>query len=347
MIKTLFASLTAGLLLAALSAEAAPAPAATPPGGPAPDYAFFRGKTITYIVATGPGGGYDTYGRLLVRHMPKYLPGTRFVVRNIPGAGQIVGTNTIYVARNDGLTFGTFNTGLIYSQLLKLPGTRFDLSKMSWIGKMAEEGRSLVLSKVSGMQSLDDLRRVSARGPVKLAAAGVGSASYIETRILADVLGLNIQIVTGFFGGDTELSMLRGEVAGVLGAASSHDEFVRRGEGKFVVSVAGARSSIPGVPQARQFVTDPADLQLLSLVETLAELGRLTAGPPDIPPARLAALRDAFQKAVDDPELRAEAQKILIPIDNGRGEEIVAKVNQALRQPPQIIENLRAAAEVN
>jgi tripartite-type tricarboxylate transporter receptor subunit TctC len=340
MTKTLFAALFFGLF-AAIPAQAAGQPS------PAPDYEFFRGKTITYIVATGPGGGYDTYGRLLVRYMPKYLPGTRFIVRNVPGAGQIVGTNTIYVARPDGLTFGTFNTGLIYSQLLGLDGVRFDLSKMSWIGKMAEEGRSLVIAKNSGMDDLDDLRAASAKGPIKLASAGIGSASYIETRILADVLNLDIQIVSGFFGADTELSMLRGEVAGVLGAASSHDNFVHRGEGKFVVSVAGARSAIPGVPQARQFVTDPADLRLLSLVETLAELGRLTAGPPNIPPARLAALREAFQKAVDDPGLLADAKKIMIPIDNGRGEEVATKVSQALRQPPEIISNLRRAAAIN
>jgi tripartite-type tricarboxylate transporter receptor subunit TctC len=340
--KYLFALLFIGLMASAPARAAAPAPAA-----PAPDYEFFRGKTITYIVATGPGGGYDTYGRLLVRYMPKYLPGARFIVRNIPGAGQIVGTNTIYVARPDGLTFGTFNTGLIYSQLLGLDGLRFDLSKMSWIGKMAEEGRSLVIAKTSGMDDLDDLRRASARGPVKLAAAGIGSASYIETRILADVLNLNIQIVTGFFGGDTELSMLRGEVVGVLGAASSHDNFVNRGEGKFVVSVAGARSSIPGVPQARQFVTDPEDLRLLSLVEAMAEMGRLTAGPPNIPPARLAALREAFMKTVADPQLLADAKRILIPIQTGPGQEVAAQVNQALRQPPEIVESLRRAAAIN
>ncbi len=79
----------------------------------------FRGKTITYIVATGPGGGYDTYGRLISRYMQKYLPGSRVVVRNVPGAGHIVGANTIYAAKPDGLTIGMFNTGLIYNQLLK------------------------------------------------------------------------------------------------------------------------------------------------------------------------------------------------------------------------------------
>jgi tripartite-type tricarboxylate transporter receptor subunit TctC len=320
-----------------------PASAAAP--ATAPDYAFFRGKTITYIVATGPGGGYDTYGRLLTIHMPKYLPGARFVVRNVPGAGQIVGANTIYVSRPDGLTFGMFNTGLIYSQLLKLEGARFDLSKMSWIGKMAEEGRSLAVSKRSGIQDVQQMMR--SRTPIKLAAAGVGSASFIETRILADVLNLNVQIVTGFFGGDTELAMLRGDVAGVLGAASSHDEFVRRGDGKFIVSVAGARSRIPGVPQARQFVKDPNDLRLLSLVETLAELGRLTAGPPNIPPARLAALREAFLKTVADPALLADAKRIQIPIQTGSGEEVTAKVRSALNQPPEVVTLLRNAAAIH
>src|SRR5690348_8059952 len=87
-------------------------------GGPSfaavPNY--FAGKTITYIVATSPGGGYDTYGRLISRYMQKYLPGARIVVKNVPGAGNIIGANTIYAAKADGLTIGMFNTGLIYDQ---------------------------------------------------------------------------------------------------------------------------------------------------------------------------------------------------------------------------------------
>src|SRR5258707_1359110 len=73
---------------------------------------FFKGKTITYIVATAPGGGYDTYARLIARYMNKYLPNSKVIIRNIPGAGHVVGTNTLYAAAPDGLTIGTFNTGL-------------------------------------------------------------------------------------------------------------------------------------------------------------------------------------------------------------------------------------------
>ena len=102
---------------------------------------FYKGKTVTYIVATAPGGGYDLYGRLVAEYMQKYLPGSTFVVKNMPGAGHLVGTNTIYASRPDGLTIGTFNTGLIYNQLIKADGAKFDLTKMSWIGKAATEPR--------------------------------------------------------------------------------------------------------------------------------------------------------------------------------------------------------------
>ena len=83
------------------------------------DKAFFNGKTVTYIVATSPGGGYDTYGRLVAEYMQKYLPGSTFVVRNMPGAGHLVGTNALFASKPDGLTLGTSNTGLIYTQLAK------------------------------------------------------------------------------------------------------------------------------------------------------------------------------------------------------------------------------------
>src|SRR5215217_2626177 len=85
---------------------------------------FFKGKTVNYIIATAPGGGYDYYGRLVAEYMQKHLPGSTFVVRNMPGAGHVVGANYIYAAKPDGLTIGSFNTGLIYNQLIGLEGVK-------------------------------------------------------------------------------------------------------------------------------------------------------------------------------------------------------------------------------
>jgi len=75
------------------------------------------------------------YARLIGKYMQKYLPGSTVIVKNVPGAGHIIGANETYLAKTDGLTIGTFNTGLIYSQIAGLPGIRFDLAKYSWIGK--------------------------------------------------------------------------------------------------------------------------------------------------------------------------------------------------------------------
>ena len=82
-----------GFLQPPLAAGLAASPAPAQTGAD-----FYKGKTVTYIVATSPGGGYDLYGRLVAEFMQKYLPGSTFVVKNLPGAGHLVGTNTIYAS---------------------------------------------------------------------------------------------------------------------------------------------------------------------------------------------------------------------------------------------------------
>lgn len=310
----------------------------------ADDAEFFRGKTVTYIVSAGAGGGYDTYGRLLTRHLPKYMPDTRFVVRNVPGAGHIVGANTIFSARPDGLTIGTFVTGLIYAQLLDQEGIRFDLAEMSWIGRMSEEGRSLVISANSGFEDVGDL--LDAGRPILISTSGVGASNHIETRILAYALGLDVALVPNMQNPEAQLSMVRGEVDGVLGGESSFDDFVNQGNGRFVLTIAGERSQIDGVPPARMFIVRDDARPIFDFIETMAMLGRVQAGPPGIPPGRLAVLREAFNQALQDPELRAEAARLNLPIDPGTGEEVERSVRSLLNPAPETVALLlQTAAE--
>ena len=321
-------ALTVAFLCGAVSAAAQPA-----------DVEFFEGKTVTYIVSVGPGGGYDTYGRMLARYLGKYLPETRFIVRNLPGAGHIVGANTIYTARPDGLTIGTFVTGLIYTQLLERQGVRFDLAQMSWIGRMADEARGLVISKHSGLTTVEDL--MNADGPLLLSTAGVGASNHIESLILAYALGLDVRLVPNMVNPEAQMSMVRREVMGVLGSESSFDAFVEQGNGIFMLSIAGGRSGIAGVPRASDFIVREDARPLFNFIETMSELGRLTAGPPDIPPERLAALRQAFNAAVADPDLRSEAARLVLPINPGTGEEVEAKVKTLLDQTPETVALLK------
>jgi tripartite-type tricarboxylate transporter receptor subunit TctC len=333
------------LAAAAALALASPVQAAAParPAAPA-DLNLYRGKTITYIVATNAGGGYDVYARLIGRYMEKYLPGSRILVKNVPGAGHLVGTNTLYASRPDGLTIGMFNTGIIYNQLLQRPGVRFDLNRMSWIGSAAHDIRVLVLSNRSGFKSFQEA--VASGRPIRVAVAGVGSAAYNDTRIVGAALELNIELIPGFDGNEGELSMLRGEVIAQLGAASSFEGFIRSGGGYYALTISGSSRVLPGVPQAREFVKDERGRRLLSLIEALSELGRLTAAPPAVPANMLAALREAHLKALNDPALRKEAADLKLPIDPLIGDDVAAKIRVALSQTPESIALLRQATEI-
>ena len=333
MVKRLLAAAACSALILA-----APAGAAT---GQL-DMNMFKGKTMTYIVATGPGGGYDTYSRLIARYLAKYLPGSRILVRNVPGAGHIVGANTIYAARPDGLTIGMFNTGLIYDQLIHRDGVMFDLAKFSWIGKAADDTRALMLSNTSGFKNFDDM--LKSKTPIKFAASGVGSAAYNDTRIIADALHLNIQIIPGFTGNEGEMSMLRKEVVAEVGTAESMEDFVKSGHGFFALALSGDEKSLPGVPRARSYVKDDHGRKLLNLIETLSEIGRLTAGPPGMPANVVAVERAALAATMKDPEFLAEAKKLDLDIEPLPGDVVETKIKAALAQPPETVAALKEAA---
>jgi tripartite-type tricarboxylate transporter receptor subunit TctC len=275
----------------------------------APDFAFYKGKTVTYVVATAAGGGYDFYARLIADYMAPHLPGATIVIKNVPGAGHLIGANFTYNARADGLTMGTFNTGLIYNQLIGREGVKFDLRKMSWVGKASSDGRVLVVPPDSPIKSFDDLKRPGE--PFKFAVSGVGSANFNETTMLKEALHLNIKIITGYNGNDDQLAVRRGEINAVFGSRSSYESFVGNGYGKILLQVGG---DDPKLPQLATIIKDASKeaKEVVALMESQAEIARLTAGPPAIPAGRLAALRVAYKAALDNPELRAKARKPIV-----------------------------------
>jgi tripartite-type tricarboxylate transporter receptor subunit TctC len=299
---------------------------------------YFKGKTVSYIVATAAGGGYDLYGRLVAEYMQRYLPGATFVVRNLPGAGHLVGANTIYASRPDGLTIGTFNTGLIYNQLVGLPGMKFDLTRMSWIGKATTEPRTITVAQQSPIKTFAEL--LASKDPINFATSGVGSANYVETTMLTTALKIPAKVLTGYNGNDDQLAMRRGEVGASIGSRSSFEQFVKNGYGRFLGQIGGKDSD---VPQLRDLVNDPAALSLIALVQSQGDVARLTAGPPGIPPAVLDALREAYRKALEDKELQEKAAKLERPVEPGYGDEVRNAIVTALKQPPETIALLAEA----
>jgi tripartite-type tricarboxylate transporter receptor subunit TctC len=316
------------LLSGLLTALAVPASAAD-------DIAFFKSKTVTYIVATAPGGGYDVYGRLVAQYMEKALPGSTFIVKNVPGAGHIIGANTIYGSRADGLTIGTFNTGLIYSQIANGKGVKFDLARMSWIGKASTEQRVMVGGIQSPFKSFADVQAATAANPVKISIGGVGSNTYVDTVIIARAFNLNFKIIPGYPGNEGEMAMRRGEIDATFGGIASFQQYVANGYGRFLLQTGGAAQA--GLPQAATMVKDPDAKSLIALIDSQAEIGRLTAGPPDIPADRLGALRAAYKSALENPELQERAAKLDVPVTPLYGEDVAKLVRGALDQSPEMV----------
>jgi tripartite-type tricarboxylate transporter receptor subunit TctC len=295
---------------------------------------FYKGKTVTYVVATSPGGGYDFYGRLAARFMQAALPDSTFVVKNMPGAGHIVGANYIYAAKPDGLTIGTFNTGLIYAQIAKGAGVKFDLARMSWIGKASTEQRVMVVSTLSPYKTFADVQAATKDKPVKVSIGGVGSAAYAETMIIARAFNLNFRVIPGYVGSDSEMAMRRGEIDANFGGLATYEPFVENGYGKFVLQSGGEAEA--GVPQARDLAKSREAKSLIALIDSQAEIGRFTAGPPQIPADQLATLRAAYKAAMENPELRAQAAKAEKPIEPLYGEDVARRIREALDQTPEM-----------
>lgn len=306
---------------------------------PAPsDGPFYSGKNVSYIVATNAGGGYDAYARHIAPYLQTNLATDNVVVRNTPGAGHIVGANTLWRSKPDGLTIGTFTSGLVYGQLTGNEAQHFDLREFDWIGKAASEPRAIIVSANCPISTFADLMKASE--PIKFGAPGIGSASYSDTMLLADALDLNVDIIAGFDGTEGEMSMMRGEICATLGSVSSFQAFVEAGNGSYILTIGG---DLEGVPNAMDFATDEHSRRLISIIDSLAQLGRATAAPPGTPARQLAQLRSAYAAALEDPKFLSEAERLKWPIEPAGGEEVQKLFVDILDQSPETIEMIRTA----
>ncbi|MCL6593696.1 MAG: hypothetical protein K6T31_06935, partial [Alicyclobacillus sp.] len=180
-----------------------------------------------------------------------------------------------------------------------------------------------------------DLKK--AQQPLKLAGAGVGSASTNDEKLLSEILGIPVQIVNGYTGQQADLAMQRGEIDGQVGALSSLHYLVDNGAAKYIL---GWGASVPPGVEDLSKVAPASAKALVSLMMPMAVLERLFAATPDIPPERAEALRQAFAKALADPELQAKAKQAKLPVDYTSGQDVAKMINEALAQPPENVQKL-------
>lgn len=309
---------------------------------------FYEGKTLRLVVGLAPGGGFDTYARVMARHLGRHIPGNpTIIVENMTGAGSLIAANHLYkVARPDGLTVGHFLGSLFLGQVMGREGIEFDARKFEFIGAALKEDSVCALTKASGVTSVEQW--MAARTPVKLGGNAPGTPPDNIARVLKAALGLPIQVVTGYKGtAEVRLAADGGELAGGCWSWESMRATWRRaleaGDVKVVIQVA-SRSfpDLPGVPQATSLARTDEARQLIQVgLQGPSAFSRPFVLPPGTPKERVQLLRRAFQDTLKDPAFVAEAEKARLTIDPVAGEELERMVADLFTLDPALLAKLK------
>jgi len=290
---------------------------------------FYAGKTIRIVVGFPAGGGFDTYSRIIGRHISKYIPGNpAVVVDNVTGAGSLVAANMVYKgAKPDGLTIGNFIGNLVSQQLYGGPGIEFDGRKFEWIGVPVKDHVVCALTKASGITSIDAW--TSAKSPVKLGGSAPGTTNDDAAKLLKAALGLPIQLVTGYKGtAPIKLAAESGEIDGSCWAWESIKVMWRQGLDAGNVNIVlqavpKAVSDLPKVPVAIELAKTEETRKLIQAgIHDTAAITRPYALPPGTPKDRVQLLRRAFRETLQDKDFLAEAIKSKLDVDPVSGEEV-------------------------
>jgi tripartite-type tricarboxylate transporter receptor subunit TctC len=283
---------------------------ASPVSAQESEQAFFAGKTVRFVVGFGPGGGYDSYARMLAPYLSKTL-GATVIVENRPGAGGLVALNGVYIAPPDGLTMMIVNgTAAVYSQLTDQQGARYDLGKIGYLATLSAPpslwtvGPHIQTKTIA--QALKDQRkwRWAASGPVDSLSDGAA--------FTCAGLKLDCQIVLGYKGSnDAALGVARGEMDALYVTDTSANNYVQSNGLIPLVTVGRNRSRFfPELPTIFEAASLNADQQWVFDFRHLAQsLGRILVVPPGMTNSRLAFLEAAVKKAVSDPSFLAEGDK--------------------------------------
>lgn len=282
---------------------------------------YYQGKTVTIIVPSSPGGAIDVLARLIIRYMPKYIPGNPvMIVNNIAGGAQLIGTRAIYTAKPDGLTLGHFSSAIILSEVLGLV-KGMSVSKFEWLGSAEGSVYTFFIRSDLPYRTVDDLRQ--ARQPIKVGDSGRTTLhSGLVMPMLKMLLGSNLHIIRGYKGfADIMLAVqgreLDGEAAPTLSYYSQatlkdmyDSRFIRP-----VLHVGGRppvekdEKIVKGLPYVADHIRKPEDKEIYDMSMDLIKMARVFSAPPGTPPAYLEILRQALAKTVVDPEFVAGAAK--------------------------------------
>lgn len=309
---------------------------------------FYRGKTFSVVVGHETGTGFDTYSRLLGRHLSRHIPGNpNVVVQNVVGASGMSAANWLYnVAPKDGTVMATFVHTAVFEPVMGNSAARFDPAKFTWIGNVDDGIGICGVSKASGISTFDGLLTH------EVIFGGTGTTGPLAKYAIAvkNLLGAKIKLVPGYKGtASIKIAMQRGEVAGVcaLGMStvtSSWKDDLDSGAFRPIVQTSGGpHPALHGIPRIDDYAKSAEDAQVFSLIFGTQALGRPYASTPGVPIERRNALRAAFMATMQDPQFLADAERTKIDVSPMAGDEVDAFMARVNGAPSAVVERAKRA----
>ena len=304
---------------------------------------FYTNKTVTLYVGSGAGGGYDLYGRVVGRHLGRHLPGNPAIaVSNMPGAGSIIMTNFMMaVAPKDGTALGIPMQQIREDQLLGAQGARYDVTKLTWIGRISSNVELSYVWHTVPVQTVYDLEKR------ETTFAGSGATSIIYPRLLNAMTKEKWKLIPGYITtAPAHLAMERGEVEGASSSLNTlrtaTPDWLGRKMVRIIIQYADERHpDLPDVPTPMEVVSTPDDKAAMRFYTNSGSLGRAILAPPGLPPERVAELRAGFMAMTKDPAFLAEIEKAGLELAPMPGADVQAMIERASKVPPAVLERAR------
>ena len=308
---------------------------------------FYRGRSISLVIGFGAGGGYDAYARLLARHLGRHIPGNpSLVAQNMQGAGGLKATQFLYdVAPRDGTVIGTVARGQPLAPLL-LGNTSFDATRFTWIGSVTDEASLCLSWFTSKARTWQDLMTAE----TLFAGEGQGADPDMFATALNRVFGAKIKLITGFHSTrEMTLAMQRGEVEGICGVSATtllgqYADWIAGKQVNLLAQMALRKDDrFPDVPLVTELAQGEEQRQIIRLIVAGQAIARPFFGPPGIPADRKQALRAAFDRTMQDPEFRAEAQRAKMDVNPMQGAEMESFLRELYAMPKDVVDKAALA----
>jgi len=306
---------------------------------------FYAGKSLNIIVGYRAGGGYDTYTRIVARHLGNHIPGNpSVVVENKGGAGSKLAANYLYSRSNaDGLNAGVFGGGLLTQQALNSKGVSYDGRKFKWVGSMAGGNPACVIMGFTGLKTLDEV--LASKKTLKMGSTGAGSTTDDLPKLMIGLMGAKFDVVSGFKGTSAiRVAMQRRELDGACWTWDSIRVTARsmldaKGDDKLIPYLIEGKFEDPEVvnlPQISAAVKGKENVAAIRAWLAPYRMLRPIALPPGTPQDRVEILRNGLSATMKDPAFLKEAKKLNLDVDFVPGPEVEKLVEESLTLTPAV-----------